>query len=503
MKKAAPPMNGVAPPPTSTRLGSVKFPIAAVALLALATGIAGAIYLKQQAVAFRKSSESTLISIAELKTRQISGWYAERMSSAEVIHENPMVMARISRFLSARSGRDLGADIGAWLESTRERYGYRKMVLYDAQGMPRLHAPASRPGSTIPAAKGNPDFLAALHTGEIRTTDLQPALESPDHISLNLWIPVPTAPGSNSPALGVVLLDIDPDRSLYPLVQTWPSESRTAETLLIRREGNDVVFLNRLRHRANVPLAFRLPLDTTMHLPAAMAALGREGVVSGADYRGAPVLASVQGISGTPWFLVAKQDLAEIDAPLRKRDRVTGVVLLFVFAAAALGMNELWRRREAGLLQQQVSTERESAERFRTLVESLPQLVWTCLPDGRTDYLSPQWVEYTGRPEQGQLGYGWAEQLHPEDRARATRLAGSRRGRSEPHRGVPRPAGRWGVPLVSHPGGAPARRGRPDREVVRYEHGRRGSQAGGRDAARCPGQVHDVVPAFPVGYHHC
>jgi PAS domain S-box-containing protein len=61
----------------------------------------------------------------------------------------------------------------------------------------------------------------------------------------------------------------------------------------------------------------------------------------------------------------------------------------------------------------------ESQERFRTLAESLPHLVWTCAPDGQCDYLSRQWVEYTGIPEAEQLGYGWANQLHPEDRDRA------------------------------------------------------------------------------------
>jgi PAS domain S-box-containing protein len=61
---------------------------------------------------------------------------------------------------------------------------------------------------------------------------------------------------------------------------------------------------------------------------------------------------------------------------------------------------------------------RESQARFQMLAESLPQLVWTCLADGHCDYLSRQWVEYTGRPEADQLGYGWAEQLHPEDRDR-------------------------------------------------------------------------------------
>lgn len=60
---------------------------------------------------------------------------------------------------------------------------------------------------------------------------------------------------------------------------------------------------------------------------------------------------------------------------------------------------------------------RESALPFRQLAESLPQLVWTCRADGLCDYLSPQWVEYTGVPEEEQLGLGWLKQLHPEDRA--------------------------------------------------------------------------------------
>jgi PAS domain S-box-containing protein len=60
----------------------------------------------------------------------------------------------------------------------------------------------------------------------------------------------------------------------------------------------------------------------------------------------------------------------------------------------------------------------ESQSQYRALAESLPHLVWTCLPDGWCDYLSRQWVEYTGVPEEKQRGYGWAEQLHPDDRER-------------------------------------------------------------------------------------
>jgi len=59
---------------------------------------------------------------------------------------------------------------------------------------------------------------------------------------------------------------------------------------------------------------------------------------------------------------------------------------------------------------------RESEERYRTLAEALPQLVWTALCDGRCDYLSTQWLEYTGVPPSEQLGFGWLDIVHPEDR---------------------------------------------------------------------------------------
>lgn len=54
---------------------------------------------------------------------------------------------------------------------------------------------------------------------------------------------------------------------------------------------------------------------------------------------------------------------------------------------------------------------------FRALTESMPQLVWSCRGDGPCDYLGAQWVAYTGIPESEQLGYGWLEQIHPDDRA--------------------------------------------------------------------------------------
>jgi PAS domain S-box-containing protein len=59
---------------------------------------------------------------------------------------------------------------------------------------------------------------------------------------------------------------------------------------------------------------------------------------------------------------------------------------------------------------------RTSEERFRMLAESLPQLVWTCLPDGKVDYLSRQWLDYTGMSQTEPLdSLRLKELIHPDD----------------------------------------------------------------------------------------
>ena len=62
---------------------------------------------------------------------------------------------------------------------------------------------------------------------------------------------------------------------------------------------------------------------------------------------------------------------------------------------------------------------RASEERWRTLTEALPNLVWTDLPDGQCDWLSSQWGKYTGIPENELLGLRWLDTvIHPDDRQR-------------------------------------------------------------------------------------
>lgn len=92
---------------------------------------------------------------------------------------------------------------------------------------------------------------------------------------------------------------------------------------------------------------------------------------------------------------------------------VNGVIFTAGIFAGVHWLNRIDARRAVS----EARLER-SERHFRALAESLPQLVWTCEGPGPCDYLSPQWVEYTGVPEAEQLGSGWLQQIHPDDRAR-------------------------------------------------------------------------------------
>ncbi|MGI0484107.1 PAS domain S-box protein [Pantanalinema rosaneae CENA516] len=58
---------------------------------------------------------------------------------------------------------------------------------------------------------------------------------------------------------------------------------------------------------------------------------------------------------------------------------------------------------------------RQSEERFRTVTATVPQLIWTAMPDGRVDYLSDQWADYVGLPPEQLHGWSWQQVTHPED----------------------------------------------------------------------------------------
>ena len=144
----------------------------------------------------------------------------------------------------------------------------------------------------------------------------------------------------------------------------------------------------------------------------------------GFDIRGALFLTAV---AVTAWFggmapglaalLLSLLSLGYFFQPLVPYVEIGGirvpyrVLSLTFFASLALivcWLSASRRRAEEAL--------RESEQRWRSLTEALPQLVWGARPDGECDYFSAQWTNYSGVKQIDLLGWRWMDALHPDDR---------------------------------------------------------------------------------------
>ncbi len=312
------------------------------------SGVAGYLYTAAERRSFDAEARNQLAAIADMQVRQLSAWRSERLADAKALQSNPFVIPGLLESLD--SGRNLGK-AETWMAQLMAAYHYTAASLWDRNSRRRSWLPAGASGSEL-------ERELATQVMRARTPRLVDLHRDETTGAAHMTVAVPLLSTASSEPIGALLLKIDPTSFLFPLIQTWPTPSRSAETLLIRREGNEVLFLNELRHRKNTALSLRFPLERS-GLPAARAALGYEGVLYGTDYRGKSVLAATKHVPDSPWSLVSKVDTEEALAPLRQRTRFIATSFGLLAAALIAGIMFLWSRQAAQAHKQQLEAELE------------------------------------------------------------------------------------------------------------------------------------------------
>jgi PAS domain S-box-containing protein len=335
----------------------------------LSAGIlsAGYLYSRHQQHQFHSRIEAELSVIADLKSDQLQQWRRERLGDASMFYKNHAFSEIVRRLLQNPNDTEARQHLRIWLEKIQYLPQYSRISLSDAGGAEQLVVPA---GAGKNSAAVQRDVAGAMASRRITFNDFHRAgANLPPH--LEVVVPILAGPDWDS-ILGVLTLGIDPGRDLYPLLQSWPMPSESAETLLVRRDGDAVLYLGNLRFRENAALNLHLPL-TRQDLPEAMAVQGKAGVVEGIDYRGKPVIAALRAVPDTPWFIVARIDIDEINRPLRERlFGLTGLLCTFLLAAGAI-VGFIWRNQRARFyrLRYEAAQEmEESAKRLQLIFES-------------------------------------------------------------------------------------------------------------------------------------
>ena len=384
-------------------------------ILSIGISIAGYFYYDYQKQYIKQQKMNDLSAIATLKVKQIESWREERLGDALIVLESPFIGQHVRQFLENPDAEDLSQEIHTWMKTLQTFYHYEDVVLIDTNGAIRLSV-SDRKEPLGPDVKRL--AAEAMRSKNVVFSDLY---RNPFNkkIFLSLLVPITILQKHSSPSIGYLLLRIDPNQFLYPLIQQWPTPSRTAESLLIRREENEVVFLNELRHQKNTALNLRFPISEE-HLPASVAARGIEGVIEGVDYKGIPVLAAIKAVPDTPWFLIAKVDQEEVFSFLYKRALFIGIITILLIIAAGLGLGLIWRHQDAESYRKQYEIEHSRQlylQRYEYLTEYANDIILLTDRQGNITDFNKRAVAIYGYTNDELLHMNLKELRSPETRA--------------------------------------------------------------------------------------
>lgn len=408
--------------------------VAAVVLVAIAN------YINASRRNVLQDAEEDLLAAADSRAADASSWFRERLGDAQLILDGHLFTDEMVTVLvpsdAIRPGdadehqrADAELRLRAWMESLCSAYAYRAVIVFDAHGAERL-----REGGDIDVVP--PEVVArALGSGTVVLDDID-SRPGGARRQLSFLAPVHTSEDGHDTIIGVVALVVDARAELFPTLARWPFHARTGELLLVRRDDQDVVYLNdlRLENSADRP-AYRLPM-TTPNLAVARALNGERGPFTGVDYLGHNVLAAAGPVVGAPWNVVAKEDLDEVYAPfwsdVRRASAFGGLLIL----ATGFGLVILSRQQAIERLRATLVVDRarqDSDERLRAAMSASLDAFVILDEHGVVADCNAQAQRALGPGDRPLNGTLFAVALAPpHDSALRTALAEARAGRPHP-----------------------------------------------------------------------
>ncbi len=315
----------------------------------------------------REQAGNRLQAQAEVYGNQVEHWLAQQMALASFIASGTRNAELMARWQADQDPAALASLLDRAAAFRRELGG--EGVLLFGAGATLL---APEPGG---ADDGGEPLRAAVRsavaTGKPVHTGIYRRDGSPAPVRIDFVVPMTRA---GLPTAGAVVVRVDARRVLFPMLARWPGTSSSGETLLWRREAERLVLLSDVRHLPDQAGQITQPLAAS-GLPVARLLRGEikaDDVVDAIDYRGVAVLATVQPVAGSDWWLVAKVDRAEVEAPARRSAAWVAAFALLAWGACALALR-LWLQRRALLqIQRDRSLQRQQLETM-TLLRALAQ----------------------------------------------------------------------------------------------------------------------------------
>lgn len=363
-----------------------------VGIVSLFVTTGGILFYNSERNQIRNEKYNELKAIADLKVNQIEQWYVERLSEAQFFSENEPYIEIAKQVVKGNSDQKLLLRKSLSHILTNKRYSN----IFIVNKMGELVFSVDTTFTTLDTHSIS-FTQKAYETKNVTFSDFY---YCNTHKAIHLDIVAPIINSSNE-VFATLIFRVNPNDYLYPLIQSWPTPSRTAETLLVRKDGDSVQFLNKLRHADHIPLKLRIPLSK-IDVPAVQAIMGHIGIFEGVDYRGVEVLSKIRPIKNTPWFMVAKVDSEEIFAELYFRSMLIAIVTFVLILLLGTSVVWFYHYRQRNIYRKLLENEIElhqSQEEFRATLYSIGDGVITTDKKGLVKQLNPVAEALTGWKE--------------------------------------------------------------------------------------------------------
>ncbi len=376
--------------------------------LAMVAPLAGIGIVNVYGPEMERKAYGDLRTIVDLKAEQAELWLAERRGDAEAIAASKALIEWVADMQHETDGR-LRQLISNRLDSLQKAYGYESMLLLDTDGQLLIESGEQHELSSVTEKL----LPVALRTRQIQSSDL--FVDEGGKAWLDVVVPlIPEA--ITQQAIAIVILRVNLDRFLIPMIEKWPGNNPSGEILLVSRSHETITYLNK-RHLLEDTGSGSGSLIISKDLAAEIAVReGTRGTTYGTDYRGEPVFAAYRPIVGSGLHLIAKIDRGEVRTQLWTLVLWVSVVVLFAIAAVSLLLLLLWRHE---MRAHQLAILARTVERDRLLnyFYELPFIGMAITsPDNK------RWLRFNNRLCEI-LGYSrdelaqknWLEMTHPED----------------------------------------------------------------------------------------
>lgn len=371
-----------------------------VFILSVLLIIGGFSYIKFEKHSMLEVSKNQLKSIAHLKISRIDDWNKERLKDAESLFQSDFFAEGFEKWLGNKSDYSERQSLIKRISIINIDSAYSDVFITDTKGKLLLSLDSQL--KQVDSVTARYVKEAVIRNKVVMTDFYKSAQEGQiyiDYIS-------PIIGQVKKESIGAVVLRINPEKYLYPLIEQWPVASRTSETLIIRKQRDSVIFLNELRHQKFTALSLKIPLKSS-DIAAVQAALGRRGIFEGKDYLGKEVLAYIAPIDGTRWIMIAKTSESEIYAGLILKEGITLLFILALIMILSLGLIWIYHYRQRNLYRQLLVKEKELLEyhkEFKTILYSIGDGIITADTEGKIKQINYVTEELTGWKESEALG---------------------------------------------------------------------------------------------------